>query len=410
MQRNLSAIESIFVGREVTPCAATTTRGRLDHDAMARAFELLTRAHPTLRAHVEQDVDHYVLCVDDSGPAPQLEVLTGEHAQQDAFNPRFPLGGPLIRATLLPGADSDTLYLMPDHTISDGRSVVALMTQFWQTYTALLEGGELPRAATELPPAADGLVRRDVSDEDITAFVDARRGLAEETRPAVLPPLPLGPDGKRPPHAWNAERIAVPVERLPRLIAAGRAQGVSLHGTLTGAILAALAETAQPGDERRQFSTVTTVDIRDRLNPPLPASTMVYAAAGITSVVEVPEEPDVFAIGRAVVADVRAGVERGDLERTVLAFPQLLTIPPMPVSLAYSNIGRLSAPPTPAGVDMLDLRSFGLAGGTMPIAMSGTFGNQLTLEFIHSTAFFGVEQIRALAESVRNWLGKVSAA
>lgn len=406
MYRRLSLAEMIFVLMPMTIKVSTTTRGTLDRDLLAQAFTHLVEAHPALRARVELDLEEgAALRVSDDAPA--LEILDADGAEQRIVNTRFPHGGPLVRGFLVPGADGDEVSILVDHVISDGRSSASMLASLWEIYTALVQGDPLPELGDkELPAAMDDRVPHSFSDEDIDAFIAGRKHLAETAQPLSMPVRDDAEPGSQATVA--VETIELDEAVTTRLRDVAREQGMSVHGVLSGAILAGLREHVGEGEGPLTYLMLSSVNMRPHVDPPLDDQTMVYAAAGLQTVVQVPAGPDPFALGREIFEDLTGKIERGDLRRMTQSLSRVLEIPHLPITVSVSNIGVVPTPPTPDGVELVRATLVPLAPLPVPAIGIITCAGRLTAQITYSPGFQSTERMRVVAASIERWLHEIS--
>ncbi|WP_186014296.1 non-ribosomal peptide synthetase/type I polyketide synthase [Burkholderia gladioli] len=137
--------------------------GRIDLDALRRAFEAIVARHASLRTRfVERDGVpvqqvapslrlalplHELGGIDPEAREARIDALAAEEARRP-----FDLGqGPLLRASLIAlEAEQHVLLLTLHHIVADGWSIGVLMRELAALYTAYTEGRPSPLAPLEL--------------------------------------------------------------------------------------------------------------------------------------------------------------------------------------------------------------------------------------------------------------------
>ncbi|QHC20448.1 phthiocerol/phthiodiolone dimycocerosyl transferase family protein [Streptomyces sp. GS7] len=423
--RKLSLEEMVHVpeatrSRVTVVCTVRGEAGGVDEKLLAQAFATAVGRHPSLRSRIRQDGPvAYSFQPLESG-LPELQVRPGgPSALAEEINTALPPGGALVRAVLLrgedgevggDGEDGDTFVLSVDHTITDGQSALALNHSLWRAYAALADGTfTAPEAAGQDLPAPLSARLTPYPQEDLAAYVAARGAQVHGVSMGFLPYAAAGRERTGQGPLMDVARVRLTVEETARLVGAAKAGGVSVHGLVVAALLIAIRQQlgGQPAD--RRLGSMTPVDLRSRLSPPLDGEVLVPAASFFFDVLDVPDDADPVALGRRVVDNLRAAMERGDLAREILAAPQVLRDPSlMRASLVTTNLGSMPVPGLPSGLEITDMRCFALGNASFPQAGRGPLGaavltvhGRLGIEFPHSTDCFTPEQLRDACDSVR---------
>ncbi|MDQ8732839.1 non-ribosomal peptide synthetase, partial [Bradyrhizobium sp. LHD-71] len=220
-------------------------RGRLDLEAMQRAFDTLVVRHESLRTVFRQEGGEAEQIVLEPEPVQLRRATVTGHdleqhvlrlARKEAGTPFDLESGPLLRIALFALSDEDhVLVLTLHHIVADGWSMGVLIDEFWHLYAASSRGG------------ASGLPELDIQYADYAAWqrlwigaVDGERQVDYWTLrlkdPAVLQ-LPLDrPRPASPDHAGAAARITLD----PGLADALRALARQRQTTLFVVLLASL--------------------------------------------------------------------------------------------------------------------------------------------------------------------------
>lgn len=413
MRRNLSRSENLYAGEMRTQAVRMCmVRGGVDPDALDAAFTAVLADHPSLRSRLEQDAEGSFLSPLKPDELPRLTVRPdGPDALVQEWNTPLPLGGPLVRAVLLTGADEDTVLLGADHAICDGRSATALLFRIWQYYTEIKAGTHpAGRPVREDWPAAIDDRLAPVTEADVAAYVQARRDRAEGAPVAALPFL-AARSGEVAPEQGRTQsrRLRLTAAETAGLLAFARTAEVSVHGLVGAAVLAAVRSGLPAEYAGHRLACVSTVDLRERVEPPLSREVMVPAASWYQDLVDVPAGADLVVLGRRLAAGLSAAVDRGDpalelqsLDR-LLATPQLLA-----ASVVMTNIGRVTLPPCPPGLEIVDMRGFAVSSKAPSFLQSGpvlasltTVRDRFRVELPYSTECFTEAQMDAVHDQVR---------
>lgn len=407
LSRGLSFYESLFATMAINVASIATTRGSLDRAVLTEAYAELLAAQPTLGCVIEQNEHGFLLRTADGGP-PALEVT--DVPLSDVLETKLPFGGPVARAWLLPGDGEDTVVLLVNHTICDGRSVTTLMSTLLQAYTAIANG-ERPGLVREtgLPAPVEERLGEPFDDADIAQFVQTMSARFAGIQPAVLTSaVAFGDTSPDTVASLAVETVRLDPSSTSRLYEIARSVGMSVHALLCGAMLAALSGQLEP-DKDQTFVCLTSVNMRPRLHPPLGSQTMILAAAGVQSVIHAKPGADSMELAREIYDDVTGVIRRGDLERATQALPQLITATAVPISLGVFNVGWLTLPDLPDGLELIGLRGLPIVAGPTLAAGAVVVRGSLQIEFPYSTTFFSSDQITALTRSVADKLHELVA-
>lgn len=374
--------------------------GTVDTRALARAVTALSALHPVLAARIEAADHGLVLRRSPAWPAPTLH----EHAGPGRADEPFRIGDPLLRAALAPEADGYRFTLAVSHAIGDGTSMAALWAALWEVYRA--EGaGQVP----DLPPSAAGLPRPvqesydgRFTEQEIAAYL-AERSAQTAGRPlATITPLATGPDGG-PGTGTGAHvgRIVVDAEQALRLEQAALNAGTTLNAMVCGVALTAVRTQTSAHQGPAMMTCASTVDIRKRVRPRIPAHHLVMAVAVPQFVIEAGPVPHPADLGRAVGQQMRAMAKSGGVDRAFAAMPQLLTdtAAAMPPSVIVSSV--LGRTPASAPVGAGPMEAYAYAPGPVPALYVQSLPEQgLALSVVLPRAWFTAAQCHDLTTAV----------
>ncbi|WP_433659927.1 phthiocerol/phthiodiolone dimycocerosyl transferase family protein [Nocardia sp. CA-128927] len=425
-QRPISPFESTFFGTDTklgsVPTGGmplfigSTVHGAIDPETLRRVLGELAAIHPLLRSKVVTTADGTMHFHRDDDYRPRLDIADGDEADYLRLvnGPRDWTDG-LFRAQLLRAGARQQLVLIIHHGISDGRSAFALLAELWRRYTAHIAGSPLPVGESDqsLPEAMDTRLAEVFSDAEVAEFLELARMGVTMIDPAAAPrQLPYDRDGNGndPLGRFAVRRIELDAAETRALVDSARAQGISVNSLLTGAALVAFRAQLEPDAGALPMICGHAVDVRGELNPPLPANTMLNFASGVGTVAEVEPDHSPIGLGLLVTAGMQAAAERHDAGRFLLA-AQRVTDPATaaafaaPPTLAMSNIGRLPAYSTSAGVRHVRDDVFAMGPGMPPKLTVFTVGDRLTIQVEHDTAEHSRAQMGkvtlALIEQIR---------
>ncbi|MFI7003695.1 hypothetical protein [Nocardia sp. NPDC050175] len=425
-QRPISPFETTFFGTGTklgsVPTGGmplfigSTVHGVLEAEILRRVFGELAAIHPLLRSKVVTEADGTMHLLRDDDYRPRLDIADGDEADYLRLvnGPRDWTDG-LFRAQLLRAGERQQLVLIIHHGISDGRSAFALLAEFWRRYTAHLAGRPLPVDDSDqsLPAAMDALLAEVFSDAEVAEFLELVRAGVTMIDPAAAPrQLPDDGDGSGddPLGRFAVRRIELDAAETKALVDSARAHGISVNSLLTGAALVAFRTEIDPGTGALPMICGHAVDVRGELTPPVPANTMVNFASGVGTAAEVEPDDSPIGLGLLVTAGMQAAAERHDAGRFPLAAQRVTDAATAAAfaaapTLAMSNIGRLPAYSTPAGVRHVRDDVFAMGPGMPPKLTVFTVGDRLTIQVEHDTAQHSRGQMAkvtlALIEQIR---------
>ncbi|AYF75769.1 hypothetical protein D7D52_20155 [Nocardia yunnanensis] len=395
----------------------SVVRGELDTGVLRRVLSELAAGHVLLRSRI-RDRDGVARFVVEDGFQPTLEDRAGEDADYWALvnSPQQWEGG-LFRAVVLRGRTMTRVVLVIHHGISDGRSGFALLEEMWQRYRARLTGTPLPLHDSDarLDGGVDELLAAVTTDAQVDGFVAQLREAAAATASiTAAPALPRDGDGVGAADGRLAmRRIECGLAQTAALVAAARAQAISVNSLLAGAALVAV-RTQVPVAGAVALMCGHAVDLRPDLSPRLPASTVLNCASGVGTPAVVARDCEALALGE--VTDAAMGVMRETRFAALFmrasqrpldpAVAAMLSAPP---AIALSNMGPMPAHPMPAGLEFVRDEVFATAVGMPPKMTIFTVGGRLSIQVEYDTAEHSHAQMGRVAEAMSDQLARVGA-
>ncbi|MFD8478557.1 protein kinase [Kitasatospora sp. NPDC059673] len=401
-------METLYVGQRSRAVISCAVSGGVDPQVLTAAFADLTAKHPPLRCRIAREDAGFVLQELDTPP--RLVVREGaEDGYAAELNAPLPVGGPLVRATLLRGTGTDTVVLAIDHAIVDGHSAIALHHALWERYGQLLAAPgtapepwctDWPAPLTELLPPCP--------EEDVAQYFE-RRVAAVRTHPVEL--VSYDAAGGAEDGRIEVARLRLSTEQTAQLRHAAAAFGVSVQGLVAGALLAA-ARRRLPGEGPRTLGCLSPVDLRSRVTPPVPRELMIAAVTSHVQALDVAPDSDPVELARTVTGGLRRSLEAGEPLLEVRIMPRVPEFPPlMAGTVIVTNMGAVAAPPMPEGLELLDVRLvpareqyFPQAGRSPLMACVTTFDGRLAMEFPYWTECFGEPFMTALRDEAQSAL------
>jgi hypothetical protein len=415
MRRKIAPSELMYVGeirtQAVTVCVV---RGGVDPDLLAAAFAAVLAEQLPLRCRIEKDGDDFFLSELEPDELPRLSVRAdGPGVALQEYNKPLHLGGPLARAVLLTGSAEDKVIFGLDHAVCDGRTATTFCNRVWQRYGDIqaAAGSWVPAVVPqEFPAPLDDLLPPR-TDAELDAYVAERLRRAEGAPVASLPFL-AAPSAAEVPadRTMTTRRLRLSESETAGLIAFAKDSGVTVNG-LVGAVLLAAVRNGLPAEQDdHRLSVFSAVDLRDQVA--LSRDAMVPTASWYRDLLEVPAGVDLVKLGRRIAEELRAGIERGDTILEMRALGRLLRHPQVwPTSLMLTSTGRLAGPPSPKGLEIVDMTKFGLSSKWNPempggplLAQPTTIYDRFSIEMPYSTQCFTAEQMDQIHDHVRDSL------
>jgi amino acid adenylation domain-containing protein len=227
--------------------------GRLQIEALRRAFEQIVARHEVLRARFELRDGRPSQTIEPAGswplPVVALESLSEEPreaereriVQQEATRPFDLSRGPLLRTTLLRlEPDKHLLLVTTHHIVSDGWSMEVLLRELGILYTALSQGRSSPLLPLPIQYADYALWQR----KWLQGRVLEKQVAYWRKQLAGLPVLDLPTDHPRPSMESDrgaTHRFVLSAELSARLHRLAREQGATMFMTLMAAWQALLS-------------------------------------------------------------------------------------------------------------------------------------------------------------------------
>lgn len=386
LMRDLSIHETSFpVYARLSPGAgnvvsAIVVEGVLDREALQSALAAVQRENPVLRAtHVRVSDVHvtpaYAWSVCGQTSTVQAETLpddadlraTGHRAVERWLNLPFAPHQPLLRMRLLSQGEQHVIVLCVDHALLDGSSAVGILQRIMARLTQT--SGPAPQPA--FPPAL-----WDYMPPAIKARSGALRcldvlGLLAKLQKQTDKGLAFSVEQPAPAaeHRCVVEVLALSDTASASLASQGKASGAGVHGLVSAALVRALGDDirrrkGQAFCETRSdisLPVVTTMDLRRRIDPPLPPDTLGCLSSGATHWVPAhldqttPDVTTFLAMAKQAVDSLNTCID-ADQHWKLLRIYQTFGVglmpkifldaseKPMTMPLSVANLGRIEFP------------------------------------------------------------------
>lgn len=429
--RPLTASEAMWktVNHSSSPLALVARlRGAVDVDDLESALAAVRARHPYLRAAVHKEASELGPSPLDAIPLSQETIPAfgcDENARQDAVHAavrRQLLEGvriteTFVRAHLLSesaaAADAQPVHhlvLLGDHMALDARSFYSWL----DSILTALAGGAPPGDGVRAGGANELLIW----DERIPSGLELRPldqvPTGRPVAPTKTPAAPAASDAG-PVVVEDVTRI-VPEASFAAVKRAAKTRGLTLNGPLFAAFARAAADLAVARGEEMPFRAAgaCAVDLRTRVDPPLPGNFISSAAALANMGAEVAEGRDIWSIGSEAAKSLADGLAAGEGFRMPLLthagdYAALGSL--FAVTCIWSNIGHYGGA-TAAGETALEQLEFHLMGeGSNPMVsvhLVETNG-RLAVALTYSPAFHQREDMVSLADSFLKHLDRLAA-
>ncbi len=392
IMRALSIHEASFpIYAELSPgggniVACLRLQGELDVDLAAAGLQKLMAAEPTLRLgyrwlkREDQPENYYFETVAGAALPFQAVAINGDDGlditiaktSTALLNQPFQCGDLLWRARLLSHGDEHCLVFAISHSLSDGTSVNYLLKRWLQSLNQakpLVAAGEQIGAPLwhYMPHNIAGFFGAFRSLGILSTFMKAQK-LADQG-------LTFKVDTNVPAmeHRCRATYRTVDQPTFEQLVELVKSNGKSIHGLLGAATLRAfLAECQQSGrlkslKETFSMPFVTTVNVRDKIEPVLDDTSAGCYSSGVTSMVEIDQKriadqdlQTTWAIGDQIASGVTEALEQ-DQHWKVLRIYKLAGLKGLKKMFVDSSEKSLATPISFANMGRVDFNNESLA-------------------------------------------------
>lgn len=404
--RVLGASEQRFVRAGTYTGRSVTVVGGLDTTALGAAFSALQQAYPVVTCRIAEDATGrgYLLRPGEHS----LAGMTASPGDPDIVRiPAEPID-PAKQLAYLDVVLSDRgrsrVTLFAHHSIADAGHCVELLSRLWDFYTDYVESGTTTVVPHDYPQSLEWhAAARGIARSSISGFEDVTRPLPSEV--AVIPPEPAI---SAPATLVRPRRIMLDEAATGRIIGLGRYPDVTVNGLVTAALLRAFA--SEKSGDPVPLGCLYPVDLRTRLEPPVPRAEGTNMAGLASFAAEVDRCADILELAQRISSRLRHDLAEGIVAQSVLHFPDYFgatRIHSLTGHVAVTNTGAVPAFRLPATIALTDYEIVYLSAHPRPSAGASaavtflvyTFEGRLTVGILGGGA--GVDR---LATAVRDEL------
>ncbi|WP_071343808.1 phthiocerol/phthiodiolone dimycocerosyl transferase family protein [Nocardia seriolae] len=368
-----------------------SARGVIAADLLARAWELLARELPLLRSRIVDEADNYA--VEIGTAAPPLVELSAEAGTLVAIVHRpWNVGDPVAQAILVQDSDTCAMVVALHHALADGRLTVTLLQKLAHYYFLVATGNPAHpplRSHFELP---------------LEQRLERFRGTvpAQHFNPSIdVARLP------RPDYATDANKAEFEVRNLrfdhvetTRVEVLAKRWGVSVNSVLSATALAALRAMLDSPDPM-PLGIGYPVDLRNRIDPPLPADAELCCVASWSVVSSASPDVDVRECSSAIQETLDKAIAA---EAPQSAMANGVSDTWRTNSISLSNLGRLDLPQAPDGLVFENIRFIVASPVPHPAIFVTCAGGQLNLDVVYSRSVVSNRHGKHLAERIERTL------
>jgi hypothetical protein len=351
--RVLGASEQRFVRAGTYTGRSVTVIGDLDTTALGAAFTALQRAYPVVTCRIGEDgTGRGYLLRRGEKPVVGMTASLGDPDVvriPESIDPAEQLA---YLDVVLSERGRSRVTLFAHHSIADAGHCVELLSRLWDYYTDYVESGTTTVVPHDYPQSLEWHVAaRGIARSSVSGFEDVTRPLAA----AVVPPAPAIP---APPSLVRPRRIILDEAATARIIGLGRDPGVTVNGLVTAALLRAFAsEKAEATGDPVPLGCLYPVDLRTRLEPPVPRAEGTNMAGLACFAAEVDLSADILELAQRISYRLRHDLADGIVQQSVLHFPNYFgptRIHSLAGHIAVTNTGAVPAFRVPANIALTD--------------------------------------------------------
>lgn len=219
-------------------------------------------------------------------------------------------------------------------------------------------------------------------------------------RPAVP-----GGDGRGarpgPDRTFGFVRASADPAQVSALSTLAHAHAITLNALLCGLFTVGVRAVLEPADGPIPMFFNMAVDMRRRMNPPIPDDVLLSAASACPTrfdAVDVSSDP--VELGRRIHRSLRDNDNASVSDRELATIPQMLER--ASPTLAVTNVGRIPPPRLPGHLRATRLHILGIARYPMLMTMITGFDGHINLDVPFSRSWFEDHQIQGIATSTQH--------
>lgn len=378
--RPLAPNERVYALGSITVWNTVCLEGPVDLAVLRDAWGLLRREHPVLTGRFVANQDEFLPGI------PGIDLVVPAEAEVTELHVREGVDGEAAQLKIIPDEERFTRSCSPDelafvdvapqddgqtlvsfvvsHALGDGRLNTYWTHRLWEHYTDLVAG----RTPAVEPHPVPKTVQALLAERDFTIPPDPGASRLAKAKPTEL-------DVSN----WQTSRQRIRLSREDTAVLRDRARGLgqSMNSLLLGAV--AVVERRWlpvPHDEPIDINLRVLVDLRDRLDPPVPAWGGTNVLGGVDAVVSVPPDGDPVAIGAEAHGQIQEDLQSdvalrdflrdrsGDFTKDKRSVPRSLV----------TNAGVAKPVPVPAALRVADYRRWAEQDWTPLFELTGGKG------------------------------------
>jgi hypothetical protein len=377
-----------------------------------RALDFLQSRHPILRAGIGRH-QRSPFFFHSSSPIPivrerRIDSLHWQDIAARALNSGLDLSGPLLKCTFVEGSARECdLVFSFHHAVMDAVSVTALTKDFLATVQGLAMGETM--VAPNLYPFPEPPEKRFPENfRGLPGFLRTGQYVMSQAWLEIQYRLQNGRDRRRESSLEsNCAVFSRRLERIEteRLVRKVRSSGLTINSLLNAAQLMAVCAWMQQGRSPRA-RTLTFVDLRPRLTPPLPDSQVVSALSLMRLEVDVSLSDGIWENAARVHQAISHGLKRGDVFASYMLAEKLVA---MTARLGVIRLGHSALSytgPLDLGQNYGPFRLGGVHGFISNNALGPVFASQcrlfegrLCFDFVYLDDDMDADEAGSIADS-----------
>ncbi|MGX1770696.1 phthiocerol/phthiodiolone dimycocerosyl transferase family protein [Nocardia brasiliensis] len=351
-QRNLAGSEAFHIANASVIVYVSVCSAELDFDRVQRAWRSVVRENAILRTRIRDQAGVPVL-ISDANPEPPARSVCATSLSEylDHYAPSLDHTRELARLELLRDLDqpgSNAVAIVLHHAIVDGRAGLSLVERLWWCYTNDVDPADVVEG-TDLPPSVETLLpepRRAALDQQPVT------GEAEEHRPGEATTADV--------RAVRADFVLdSPTTRALTQLA--HDHELAPRSLLAGAVLVAHRALLDQPDQVVSMYTMSPIDLRPLLDPPVPPLGGTNVVSLTTACVPMTAHHTALQVAREIEQQLRDDLAHGHLYRRAVAITADMPSAQFPYVALVASLSDPSAITLPTTAPVTDMRAFGYA-------------------------------------------------
>ncbi|KUI38240.1 acyltransferase [Mycobacterium sp. IS-1496] len=351
--RKLAPSEEFFAETQTFTSVTVYLEGVLDVDAMSTAFDVLLEMYPVYAGHLEQGADRRFQIVTDDLLHAGMWTVEGDDDRSPHM--RLDQSVSLLNLLVRTGAGRAELTLFVHHSLADGHHIAGLFFELFTRYTELVKTGDIGPVDVQQAP-------------DSVETVLAQRGIQKLRRSGLDRFIPAMFAYELPPRRSSGleqptEPVAVPASRgrltkdeTTALVRFGRKNRLFVNSLVSAAIL--LTEWRLRETPHIPIPYLCPVNLRGLLEPPVTPTACTLALGVACYLAQITSDTNLTGLAHDIADTLQDDLSEGVIQQSMLHFSlQYEEIPGLPDAVIFTNIGNVSAVPTPPDLEIVDYRS-----------------------------------------------------